>query len=149
MPAAEVVKYIGREAVQGGRALIYSTAELLDIHEGLVEKLEHEGADAREIRRNPEVIRGEKILKLLTPICKLLCSEEANAIAYKAMGVFGGSGFTEEYDIARIYRDVRATSIYEGTSDLQVVAAIGGIVEGMRATTLDARLHFLKIRKVC
>ncbi len=56
----------------------------------------------------------------------------ANFVAYHSLQIFGGSGYTEEFDIARIYRDARITTIYEGTTQLQAVAAIGAIVEGCR-----------------
>ena len=74
----------------------------------------------------------DKLAKLLTPTAKLFCSEEANFVAYHSLQIFGGSGYTEEYDIAKIYRDARICTIYEGTTQLQAVAAIGGIVEGLR-----------------
>jgi hypothetical protein len=55
-------------------------------------------------------------------------------MAFDAVQIHGGSGYTEEYDVARIYRDARITNIYEGTTQLQVVAAIGGVVAGMSPT---------------
>ncbi|HNJ67603.1 MAG TPA: acyl-CoA dehydrogenase family protein, partial [Turneriella sp.] len=99
---------------------------------GLSNKLLKETGDERAVRKNEEVVRLDKLAKLLTPTAKLFCSEEANFVAYHSLQIFGGSGYTEEYDIAKIYRDARICTIYEGTTQLQAVAAIGGIVEGMR-----------------
>lgn len=117
--------------VQAMRALVYHTAELVEYYDGNVNKLKAEGQDDRSIRKNPEVMKYDKLTKLMTPVSKLFCSEEANNVAYTGLQLFGGSGYTEEYDAARIYRDARITTIYEGTSHLQVVAAIGPIVQGM------------------
>ena len=61
---------------------------------------------------------------MLTPILKLLASEYCNQVTYDAIQVFGGSGVIEDFPVARLYRDARVTTIYEGTSQLQVVAAV-------------------------
>ena len=67
-------------------------------------------------------------------MAKFYNSELCKDIADDALQVHGGSGYTEEYDVARILRDARITTLYEGTSQLQVVAAIGGINAGMAPT---------------
>ncbi|HNF14201.1 MAG TPA: acyl-CoA dehydrogenase family protein [Leptospiraceae bacterium] len=72
----------------------------------------------------------EKIASILTPAAKYYCSETCNKIAYDAVQVHGGAGYTEDYDVSRIYRDARVASIYDGTSQIQVMAAIGGIMSG-------------------
>ena len=59
-----------------------------------------------------------------------------NSLIYDALQVFGGAGFTEDYDIARLYRDARITNLYDGTSQIQINAAIGGISAGMTAKGL-------------
>lgn len=119
-------------STQAIRALVYTTAQIVDLMEGRKRILGNQGINEADIRKDPQIIRWNKLARLLTPISKLFASEKANAIAYDAVQIFGGAGFTEEYDIAKIYRDVRITSIYEGTSQLQVVAAIGSIIEGIR-----------------
>ncbi|MCZ8155870.1 MAG: acyl-CoA dehydrogenase family protein [Leptospira sp.] len=73
----------------------------------------------------------EKVANTLTPISKYFNSETCNSLVYDALQVFGGAGFTEDYDISRLYRDARITNIYDGTTQIQVNAAIGGIVSGM------------------
>lgn len=119
--------------IQGMRALVYRACEIVDHYDGLSAKLVKEsGGDERAARKDENVIRLDKLAKLLTPTAKLICSEYANFIAYHSLQIFGGSGYTEEYEIAKIYRDARICTIYEGTTQLQAVAAIGGIVEGMR-----------------
>ena len=65
-----------------------------------------------------------------TPLVKLFSSEYANQLAYDAIQIHGGSGYMKEYACERIYRDARIMNIYEGTSQLQVVAAINGVTKG-------------------
>ncbi|MBV6493837.1 MAG: Crotonobetainyl-CoA dehydrogenase [Turneriella sp.] len=118
--------------VQAMRALVYRSCAIVDHFDGLSNKLLKEGNDERAVRKNENVVRLDKLAKLLTPTAKLFCSEYANFVAYHSLQIFGGSGYTEEYDIAKLYRDARISTIYEGTTQLQAVAAIGGIVEGLR-----------------
>jgi hypothetical protein len=67
---------------------------------------------------------------VFTPLLKLVSSEASNKIAYDSLQIHGGAGFMKDFPIERIYRDARITSIYEGTSQLQVVAAIKGVTTG-------------------
>ena len=75
--------------------------------------------------------KNEKLADILAPIIKYSASEMCNRIAYDAIQVHGGTGYMKEFDVERHYRDARITSIYEGTSQLQVIAAIGGILTGV------------------
>jgi len=118
--------------VQAMRAITYKCSEFVDVLEGTHGKLAREGLNEKEIRKHPDIIENEKLAKLLTPTSKLFTSELVNKVAYDATGVFGGSGYTEDYMISKIYKDARICAIYEGTSQLQVIGAIGGIGEGMR-----------------
>jgi hypothetical protein len=68
---------------------------------------------------------------ILTPMLKLISSEYCNQIAYDALQIHGGTGYMKDFPIERIYRDARITNIYEGTSQLQVVAAIRGVYNGL------------------
>ena len=119
-----------RLSLEASRALTYETAQVVDIKEGLEFKYQKEGMTAKQMRKQKDYIKWSKLAKVLTPFTKLYTSEECNRNAYKAIQVHGGVGYSEEYDVARIYRDARITSIYEGTSQLQVVAAIVGVLEG-------------------
>ena len=71
---------------------------------------------------------------LLTPVLKAFLTDNGFALASDALQVFGGSGYTEDYDLARLYRDARITNIYDGTTQIQVNAAIGGVIAGMAPT---------------
>jgi alkylation response protein AidB-like acyl-CoA dehydrogenase len=132
LPAVKRIINDNEALCQGMRALVYRACEVVDHYDGLSAKLLKETGDERAVRKNEDVVRLDKLAKLLTPTAKLFCSEEANFVSYHALQIFGGSGYTEEYDISKIYRDARICTIYEGTTQLQAVAAIGGIVEGTR-----------------
>jgi len=118
--------------VHGCRALIYRSSEIVDKYFGLFERLRKEGLDERAIRRHDEASKFDKIAKVLTPLSKFTASELCCQVAYDAIQVHGGVGYTEEYNVAKVFRDARITSIYEGTTQLQVVAIIGSIVSGTR-----------------
>ena len=72
----------------------------------------------------------KRLNALLTPMAKYICSEMCNRVSYNALQVLGGSGFMRDYPVERHYRDARITTIYEGTSQLQIVAAVRGVMSG-------------------
>ncbi|MFH0963315.1 MAG: acyl-CoA dehydrogenase family protein [Planctomycetota bacterium] len=122
-----------RLQIEASRALLYETTRVVDQHMALLRRLE-KGSFPSPVEKN-ETVRAEKTVKriagLLTPMSKFYCCEVANAVAYDAIQVLGGSGYMRDYPVERHYRDARITSIYEGTSQLQVVGAVGGILAGM------------------
>lgn len=109
------------------RSLLYETTRFVDIYKAYNLVAEHRKLDADE--RNDQKYY-QKLADVFTPLLKLISSEYCNAIAYDALQVHGGTGFMKDFPIERIYRDARITSIYEGTSQLQVVAAIRGVTSG-------------------
>ena len=106
------------------RSLLYETARFVDVYKTL-EAISKERSLTPEERS--EMKEAQKYADMFTPMTKLFSSEYANQIAYDCIQVHGGSGFMKEYTCERLYRDARILSIYEGTSQLQVVAAIRGI----------------------
>lgn len=113
-----------RIKVQAIRSLLYETARYVDIY-----KIYNEIAEERKLE--PEERQEQKYYQRLadvfTPLLKLISSEYSNQIAYDSIQIHGGAGFMKDFPVERIYRDARITSIYEGTSQLQVVAAIRGV----------------------
>jgi alkylation response protein AidB-like acyl-CoA dehydrogenase len=99
-----------RARVDGARTLMYETARWVDLT-----------STGKQAARTADI---------LTPLVKMTASEFANQCAYDCIQVHGGSGFMKEYPCERLYRDARILTIYEGTSQLQVVAAIKGIASG-------------------
>jgi alkylation response protein AidB-like acyl-CoA dehydrogenase len=72
-----------------------------------------------------------RLADVYTPLVKLLSSEFANELAYDSVQIHGGSGYMKDFACERLYRDARVLNIYEGTSQLQVVAAINGVTKGV------------------
>jgi alkylation response protein AidB-like acyl-CoA dehydrogenase len=110
------------------RSLMYETARMVDLY-----KVYLEIAEERQLNKDErtEMKTNQRYADVFTPLLKLCASEVSNTIAYDALQVHGGAGFMKDFPIERIYRDARITSIYEGTSQLQVVAAIKGVLQGM------------------
>ncbi|MDE5544136.1 MAG: acyl-CoA dehydrogenase, partial [Bacteroidales bacterium] len=75
---------------------------------------------------------------MLTPILKMFSSEYANQIAYDAIQIHGGTGFMKDFPVERMYRDARILTIYEGTSQLQVVAAIRHVLNGNASKLIES-----------
>ena len=115
------------------RSVMMEAGRTVDKYFWRSEHLEHEGMDEKAIKKDPQIRKWEKLATFYTPLSKMYNSEGCISVASDAIQIHGGSGYTEEYDVARIYRDSRITTIYEGTTQLQVVAAIGGVVSGMSA----------------
>ncbi|MCP5497357.1 MAG: acyl-CoA dehydrogenase family protein [Leptospiraceae bacterium] len=113
------------------RCLNMEAAHSMDKYIWATERMKEKGISEKEIRKDETIKYWERISSLFTPIAKYYCTEMSNSIAYDAVQVHGGVGYTEEFDVARIYRDARILTIYEGTTQMQIVAAIGGIVAGM------------------
>lgn len=106
------------------RSLLYETARSVDMYKSLGALSEKRGLDKEEKQKMRYYNRRADVL---TPLQKLISSEYCNQIAYDSLQIHGGSGYMKDFPIERIYRDARITNIYEGTSQLQVVAAIRGI----------------------
>ena len=109
------------------RSLLYETARYVDIY-----KTYTHIATERDLTKEEkeDQKKYQKLADAFTPLAKGLTSEFCNDIAYDALQIHGGSGFMKDYPIERIYRDARITTIYEGTTQLQVVAAIKGVTTG-------------------
>ena len=117
--------------IEAGRTLLYETSRIVDIEIGLEKALENVGDDkakAKELKKRFRKIK--RIAAMLTPMSKYFCSEMSNTVAYDAIQVLGGSGFMRDYACERHARDARITTIYEGTSQLQCVAAVRGVCGG-------------------
>jgi alkylation response protein AidB-like acyl-CoA dehydrogenase len=110
------------------RSLLYETTRFVDISK-VYEEVKQERSLEREERM--EMKNYVKLAHVFTPLIKLVASEASNTIAYDSLQIHGGTGFMKDFPIERLYRDARITSIYEGTSQLQAVAAIKGVTMGV------------------
>ena len=153
MPAVYDMVARIKAKLDAGRSLLYQTSRYVDIYKALDDI-------ARERKLTPEEKAEQKkytrLADAFTPIAKGMNSEYANQNTYDAIQVHGGSGFIMEYKSQRLYRDARIFSIYEGTTQLQVVAAIRYITNGTYASMIQemlqnevsAEMHPLKDRVV-
>ncbi|MDR2929269.1 MAG: acyl-CoA dehydrogenase family protein [Cytophagaceae bacterium] len=121
--------------LDASRTLLYETGRAVDIYKTYMHISEERALTSDE---KAEMKYYQKMADFFTPLLKGMTSEYCNQNAYDSLQIHGGSGFMKDYSIERIYRDARITSIYEGTTQLQVVAAIRGV-------TTDAFLN--KIRE--
>lgn len=120
--------------IEGSRSLVYETCKYVDL------KKVYTLLSERDTTNQEYKILLKKYTSfaaLLTPMSKAYSSEMSNQVAYDAVQVHAGTGFMKEFPVERLSRDARITNIYEGTTQLQVIAAIGGIING----TLDELLN--------
>ncbi|MBQ0090714.1 MAG: acyl-CoA dehydrogenase family protein, partial [Prevotellaceae bacterium] len=127
MPPVYQILASMKAKLDASRALLYQTSRYVDIYKALEDI-------SRERKLMPdERTEYKKYMKLadaFTPLAKGMGSEYCNQNAYDCIQIHGGSGFMMEYACQRLYRDARITSIYEGTTQLQVVAAIRYVTNG-------------------
>lgn len=123
--------------LQAARALAYYASRGVDMENGLQRKFENmKGSpDAPAVRKRAKLYAAFN--KMLTPMAKYFGSEMAIRVTNGAVAVLGGSGYMKDYPVERYLRDARICSIYEGTSQLQIVAAIGGVMGGTVREVID------------
>lgn len=113
--------------LHGSRALLYETTRFVEIYKQYAHISQERSLEAEERSEQKFYTR---LADGFTPLVKLFSSEYANQLAYDAIQIHGGSGFMKDYPCERLYRDARIMNIYEGTSQLQVVAAINAVTKG-------------------
>jgi alkylation response protein AidB-like acyl-CoA dehydrogenase len=119
--------------LQAARALTYYTSFSMDLEVGTTRRLAGGGyfREAETQRLQQEARRLRRINSMLTSMSKYFASEMSMRVANNAVAVLGGSGYMKDYSVERHLRDSRITTIYEGTSQLQVVAALSGVSSGL------------------
>ncbi|MBO7482928.1 MAG: acyl-CoA dehydrogenase family protein [Kiritimatiellae bacterium] len=117
--------------LQASRILAYYSSKCVDLENGLTKKFEalKGQPEAQAVRARMKKYAGFN--KMLTPMAKYYASEMSMRTSNGAVAVLGGSGYMKDYPVERYLRDARITTIYEGTSQLQVVAAIAGVMAGL------------------
>ena len=124
--------------LEANRSLFYSTSVWLDKKEKYEEQVDLLKALKKPFAEENEKLKdATKIVTFLTPLTKYLLSESANKITYDALQIHGGTGYMKEFKVERLSRDARITNIYEGTSQMQVVAAAGGAINDVFAEYFD------------
>jgi alkylation response protein AidB-like acyl-CoA dehydrogenase len=145
LPAVRDMLIDMKIAVEAGRALLYETSRVVDTHIGSEKQLASNPPEDKDVLKQ---LRGDskkykRLASMLTPMSKYYCSEMCNTISYDAIQILGGSGYMRDYACERYARDARITTIYEGTSQLQVVAAVRGVCSG----TAEKYLNELAVKE--
>ena len=127
-PAVYQMLAVMKAKIEASRSLLYETSRYVDIYKSLdaIAKTRTLTPEERQ-----ESKRYSRLADALTPISKGMTSEFANQNTYDSIQIHGGSGFMRDYACERLYRDARITSIYEGTTQLQVVAALRYVTSGV------------------
>lgn len=127
-PAVYQMLAVMKAKIEASRSLLYETSRYVDIYKSLdaISKVRALTPEERQ-----ESKRYSRLADALTPISKGMTSEFANQNTYDSIQIHGGSGFMRDYACERLYRDARITSIYEGTTQLQVVAALRYVTSGV------------------
>ena len=133
-PAVYEIIALMKGKLDASRALLYECARFVDMYK-IYEDIAKERSLTKEERT--EMKYYSKLADAFTPLAKGLGSEFANRNAYDCIQIHGGSGFMKDYACERIYRDARITSIYEGTTQLQVVAAIRHVFTGTYMSRME------------
>ena len=145
-PAVREILATMKAKLDATRCLLYETSRYVDMYKAFEDIARERSLTADERK---EMKLYNKLADACTPLAKGLSSEYCNQNAYDAIQIHGGSGFMKDYACERVYRDARITSIYEGTTQLQVVAAIrhvltgtyAQLVEGYKAMTVAPELE--------
>jgi len=121
--------------LDGSRAFLYETTRFVDMYKTLEDIEKERKLDEEE---KAELKKYKKLADAFTPLGKAFTTEYANQNAYDCIQIHGGSGFMKDYPCERYYRDARITNIYEGTTQLQVIAAIRHVLTGTYLAQMKA-----------
>lgn len=124
-----------RVNIEAARMLTYETSRVVDLKKGYEKLVRETENPAKELRERMKYYTS--LAAMLTPMAKYTSTECANDVAYKMLQVHGGTGYMKDFNVERHCRDARITNIYEGTTQLQYVAAIGGVVTKVMEPELD------------
>ena len=122
-----------RVQIEAARSLLYDASMVVDLQYAL----DHFGEKNKET--TAELKEVKRFASLLTPMIKYYASEMCNRVAYDAIQIFGGAGYMRDHEVERLYRDARITTIYEGTSQLQIIGAVGGVTSGLFRRMLESK----------
>jgi hypothetical protein len=135
IPAVSRMLLSMRGEIEATRALIYETSRWVDLAKAYEHYLDTNDTKDKAARKRQK--QAAALADALTPLTKYYATEMGNRVCYQAMQVHGGVGYMREFNVERHYRDIRVTNIYEGTSQLQIVAAIGKLLGGALNELLD------------
>ncbi len=123
--------------ILASRTLLYETTQAVDLRGSYTHLVEHTPKEKLTPETRQKAKYYTKLASVLTPMSKALCTEVANEVAYDGVQIHGGAGYMHDFSAERYSRDARITNIYEGTTQLQIVAAIGGVITRALNPELD------------
>jgi alkylation response protein AidB-like acyl-CoA dehydrogenase len=126
LPAVARMLLSMRGEIEAARALVFETGKWVDRLKAYEQALAENPNPDPALRQKQK--QAASLAETFTPLVKYYATEMGNRVCYKAMQVHGGVGYMREFNVERHYRDIRVTSIYEGTSQLQIVAVIGKLL---------------------
>ncbi|MBR4354379.1 MAG: acyl-CoA dehydrogenase family protein [Kiritimatiellae bacterium] len=129
------------------RVLAYFSSKSVDLEAGLTKKFESLKGTPEAMAVRNRMKKYAAFNKMLTPMAKYYASEMAMRVSNNAVSVLGGSGYMKDYPVERYFRDARICSIYEGTSQLQVVAAIAGVEGGLVPEAMEDALDGVELNE--
>lgn len=130
-----------RVTLETNRSLYYDTCKWVDRRNKLelhIERLKNQEKNFQDV--TDKMKWANKVCNLLNPMTKYILTESSNKITYDALQIHGGAGYMKDFTIERLARDARITNIYEGTSQLQIVAAMGGVIKDILADHFDEKM---------
>ncbi len=142
-PAVYEMLVRSKVEIAATRTLLYETTryvDLRDVYEHVVEHGHGGGGEATADDRQKARLYS-RIAAVLTPLSKAMSTEMANRVAYDSLQIHGGTGYMKDFNVERYCRDARITNIYEGTTQLQHVAAIGGVIQRVLEPLMEELAH--------
>jgi 3-(methylthio)propanoyl-CoA dehydrogenase len=122
--------------IEAARTIVYETCKYVD-YKKIYTKLSEENPNNNEYKI--KLKEYSNIASLLTPMAKAYSSEMSNRVCYDAVQIHGGTGYMKEFPVERLSRDARITNIYEGTTQLQIIAALSGILSGVYENFISSK----------
>jgi hypothetical protein len=126
LPAVARMLLSMRGEIEAARALVFETGKWVDRLKAYEQALAENPNPDPTLRQKQK--QAASLAEAFTPLVKYYATEMGNRVCYKAMQVHGGVGYMREFNVERHYRDIRVTNIYEGTSQLQIVAVLGKLL---------------------
>jgi alkylation response protein AidB-like acyl-CoA dehydrogenase len=140
-PAVYEMLVRSKVEIVAARTLLYETTRYVDLRDVYEHRVDHaEGAELTAEDRQKAKLYA-RIAAELTPLSKAMSTELANRVSYDSLQIHGGTGYMKDFNVERYCRDARITNIYEGTTQLQHVAAIGGVIQRVIEPIMEELSH--------
>ena len=140
-PAVYEMLVRSKVEIVAARTLLYETTKYVDLRDVYEHRVDHAEGDEVTADDRQKAKLYARIAAVLTPLSKATSTEMANRVAYDSLQIHGGTGYMKDFNVERYCRDARITNIYEGTTQLQHVAAIGGVIQRVLEPRMEELSH--------